>query len=128
MTRRCAFCDPDRARIVHDDSLVFVLRDGYPVSPGHVLVIPHRHVSSFFDATPEERRAILEALEVAKHAIEKEYRPDAWNVGINDGAAAGQTVDHLHVHLIPRYRGDRPDPRGGVRWILPEKADYWTKS
>ena len=63
----------------------------------------------------------------AKAALDKEFQPDAYNFGINDGAAAGQTVPHLHMHLIPRYNGDRPDPRGGVRWIIPEKADYWTK-
>ncbi len=125
---RCPFCPPDASRVLHDDELVFVLRDGFPVSPGHVLVIPHRHVGSFFDTTAAERRAILDAIEIAQRAVEKEHRPDGWNIGINDGAAAGQTVPHLHVHLIPRYKGDRPDPRGGVRWILPEKADYWTKS
>ena len=125
---RCPFCPPDASRVLHDDELVFVLRDGFPVSPGHVLVIPHRHVGSFFDTTAAERRAILDAIAIAQRAVEKEHRPDGWNIGINDGAAAGQTVPHLHVHLIPRYKGDRPDPRGGVRWILPEKADYWTKS
>lgn len=125
---RCPFCPPDASRVLHDDELVFVLRDGFPVSPGHVLVIPHRHVGSFFETTPAERHAILDAIEIARRAVEKEHHPDGWNIGINDGAAAGQTVPHLHVHLIPRYKGDRPDPRGGVRWILPEKADYWTKS
>src|SRR5512138_1002240 len=88
---RCPFCPPDASRVLHDDGIVFVLRDGFPVSPGHVLVIPHRHVGSFFDTTPKERRAILDALEVAKRAVEKEHRPDGWNIGINDGAAAGQT-------------------------------------
>lgn len=127
MSNRCPFCPPDAGRVIHDDGLVFVLRDGFPVSPGHVLVIPHRHVGSFFDTTPEERRAILDALELAKRAVDDDHHPDGWNIGINDGVAAGQTVPHLHVHLIPRYAGDRPDPRGGVRWILPEKADYWTK-
>jgi diadenosine tetraphosphate (Ap4A) HIT family hydrolase len=123
----CPFCRPDRDRVLHDDRLVFVLRDGFPVSPGHVLVIPHRHVGSFFETTLEERRAILESLELAKHSVEQAHRPDGWTIGINDGAAAGQTVPHLHVHLIPRYDSDRPDPRGGVRWVLPDKADYWTK-
>ena len=128
MSVDCPFCRPARDRVLHDDGLVFVLRDGFPVSPGHVLVVPHRHVGSFFDTTADERRAILESLDVAKRAVEQAHHPDSWNIGINDGSAAGQTVHHLHVHLIPRYRGDRPDPRGGVRWILPEKADYWTKS
>ncbi len=128
MSAGCPFCPPDASRVLHDDELVFVLRDGFPVSPGHVLVIPHRHVASFFETTLAERRAILDAIEIARRAVEKENHPDGWNIGINDGAAAGQTVPHLHVHLIPRYKGDRPDPRGGVRWVLPEKADYWTKS
>ncbi len=127
MSVDCPFCRPDHDRVLHDDGLVFVLRDGFPVSPGHVLVIPHRHVGSFFETTLEERRAILESLELAKQSVEQAYRPDGWTIGINDGTAAGQTVSHLHVHLIPRYDGDRPDPRGGVRWVLPEKADYWTK-
>ena len=65
-------------------------------------------------------------IEAAQQQLQQEFRPDGYNIGINDGAAAGQTVVHLHVHLIPRYAGDRPDPRGGVRWVIPERADYWT--
>ncbi len=121
------FCRPDSSRILHDGPLVYVLRDGYPVSPGHALVIPRRHVGSFFETTPQERAALLAALDEARRAVEREHRPDGWNVGINDGPAAGQTVAHLHVHLIPRYKGDRSDPRGGVRWIFPDRADYWSK-
>ncbi len=68
----------------------------------------------------------MSLLRHAKSVIEMEFKPDGYNIGINDGAAAGQTVPHLHIHLIPRYIGDRPDPRGGVRWIIPEKADYWS--
>lgn len=71
---------------------------------------------------------MLALLDAARQQIEKELAPDGYNIGINDGAAAGQTVPHLHMHLIPRYRGDRADPRGGVRWIIPERADYWTKA
>jgi diadenosine tetraphosphate (Ap4A) HIT family hydrolase len=102
-------------------------RDAHPVSPGHTLVIPVRHVASFFDTTPEERAAILSQLDAAKRQLEVECGPAGYNIGINDGAAAGQTVGHLHIHLIPRYTGDRPDPRGGVRWVIPEKAHYWTR-
>ena len=102
-----------------------MLRDDFPVSPGHTLVVPKRHVSSFFDLGTEERQALMALLESAKQALDTEYRPAAYNIGINDGPAAGQSVPHVHIHLIPRYEGDRDDPRGGVRWILPDKAKYW---
>jgi diadenosine tetraphosphate (Ap4A) HIT family hydrolase len=102
------------------------IRDGFPISPGHTLIIPYRHVGSFFELAAEERSALLDLLDKQKARLDEEFHPDAYNVGINDGAAAGQTVPHLHIHLIPRYRGDLADPRGGVRWIIPDKADYWT--
>jgi diadenosine tetraphosphate (Ap4A) HIT family hydrolase len=97
----------------------------FPVSEGHTLIVPVRHVASFFELTPAEQAAMLEALRKAKANLDAVLRPDAYNVGLNDGPAAGQTVMHCHLHLIPRYAGDRPDPRGGVRWVLPEKAVYW---
>ena len=99
---------------------------GYPVSPGHSLVIPKRHVGSFFEVTQFERAALFALLDRAKELVAHQHQPDGYNIGINDGAAAGQTVPHLHIHLIPRYDGDQPDPRGGVRWVIPQKADYWT--
>jgi diadenosine tetraphosphate (Ap4A) HIT family hydrolase len=77
--------------------------------------------------TAEERAAILALLDDAKRNVDAEHKPDGYNIGINDGSAAGQTVPHLHVHLIPRYKDDQKDPRGGVRWIFPDKADYWSK-
>lgn len=104
----------------------FWIRDGFPVSRGHSLVIPRRHLASFFEATQEERSALLALLDDARAAAIAEFQPDGFNIGINDGAAAGQTVPHLHIHLIPRYAGDVQDPRGGIRWVLPERADYWT--
>jgi diadenosine tetraphosphate (Ap4A) HIT family hydrolase len=104
-----------------------VIRDGFPVSPGHTLVISRRHVGSFFELSDAERADLMALLERAKSGLDGQFQPQGYNVGINDGAAAGQTVPHLHIHLIPRYRGDRPDPRGGVRWIFPDKADYWTR-
>ena len=100
--------------------------NGYPVSPGHSLVIPKRHVGSFFEATSVERAAPFDLLDRAKALVAGQHRPDVYNIGINDGAAAGQTVPHLHSHLIPRHDGDQPDPRGGVRWVIPQKANYWT--
>jgi diadenosine tetraphosphate (Ap4A) HIT family hydrolase len=122
----CAFCAPDRSRVLHEDTRVYVLEDGFPVSPGHVLIIPRRHVASFFEATRDERDALFGALDVARSLVCEKHRPSGWNIGINDGPAGGQTIPHLHIHLIPRYAGDQPDPRGGVRWIFPGKADYWT--
>jgi diadenosine tetraphosphate (Ap4A) HIT family hydrolase len=102
------------------------MRDAFPISPGHTLIIPKRHVGSFFELESDERAELLALLDEAKVVADEEFSPQGYNIGINDGTAAGQTVPHLHIHLIPRYQGDRPDPRGGVRWIIPEKADYWT--
>ena len=101
------------------------IRDAFPVSPGHTLLVPRRHVGSLFDLTVVEWVELGQLLAQVRTALQAEFRPDGFNVGINDGTAAGQTVMHLHVHLIPRYRGDRPDPRGGIRWIFPDKARYW---
>jgi len=123
----CPFCNLPTVRIVGENEHAFWIRDSFPVSPGHSLVIPKRHIASFFDATPQERISLLELLDWAKVAAEAEFQPNGYNVGINDGLAAGQTVPHLHLHLIPRFKGDLADPRGGVRWVIPEKADYWTK-
>jgi diadenosine tetraphosphate (Ap4A) HIT family hydrolase len=127
MTSPCPFCSlpADRQLLANDRAIA--IRDGFPVSPGHTLIVPRRHVGSFFEVTDDERADLLQLLMQARHALEREFRPAGYNVGINDGPAAGQTVPHLHIHLIPRYAGDREDPRGGVRWVLPEKADYWSK-
>lgn len=105
--------------------LAIAIRDAFPVSPGHTLLIPRRHFATFFDATADERASILDLMERAKRELDNELHPTAYNIGINDGSAAGQTIPHLHVHLIPRYAGDTSDPRGGVRWIFPDKAKYW---
>jgi diadenosine tetraphosphate (Ap4A) HIT family hydrolase len=112
---------------VGENDHAFWIRDGFPISPGHTLVIPRRHIGSFFETTEDERQALLALLDEAKQATATEFNPDGYNIGINDGPAAGQTVPHLHIHLIPRYTGDLADPRGGVRWVIPEKADYWSK-
>jgi diadenosine tetraphosphate (Ap4A) HIT family hydrolase len=122
----CPFCTLPPYRIVEQSDLALVIRDGFPVSPGHTLVIPKRHVASFFDLREVEVKSMTALLNAAKHALDKEFSPDSYNIGINDGPQAGQTVAHVHMHLIPRYRGDVQDPRGGVRWLLPQKADYWT--
>lgn len=123
----CPFCalPAERILLLADEALV--IRDAFPVSPGHTLVIPRRHIGSFFELTDAERACMVELLAKAKAELDLSFQPDGFNIGINDGAAAGQTVPHLHLHLIPRYRGDAPDPRGGVRWVLPAKAKYWVE-
>lgn len=118
------FLEAPTSSWVASNTLAFALRDRFPVSPGHTLVIPHRLVATWFDATPEERLAIFELVDDVKRALDAELRPDGYNIGINAGEAAGQTVMHLHVHVIPRFRGDVDDPRGGVRHVIPGKGNY----
>ncbi len=127
MNSTCPFCSLPQDRIISESESTVTIRDGYPVSQGHTLIIPKRHVESLFDCDPDEKADILQALEEAKAALDEEFSPDGYNIGINDGEAAGQTIPHLHIHLIPRCKGDTEDPRGGVRWIFPEKAKYWDK-
>lgn len=122
----CPFCQLVSERILFSNTHGLVFRDGFPLSPGHILVIPRRHTATFFGLEVVERDALMALLEEAKRRLDREFQPDGYNIGINDGAAAGQTVPHLHIHLIPRYTGDREDPRGGIRWVLPDKADYWS--
>ena len=123
----CPFCTLPATRIKAENEHAVLIRDAFPVSAGHSLVIPKRHIGSYFETTEAERRDMQALLEAAKTGIESELLPQGFNIGINDGAAAGQTVPHLHMHLIPRYVGDVADPRGGVRWVIADKADYWTQ-
>ena len=123
----CAFCNLPRERIRGENPHAIYIRDGYPISPGHTLIIPKRHIKSLFEATGGEWMGFFLLINLVKQDIEEEFHPEGYNLGVNDGPAAGQTVPHLHLHLIPRYHGDRKDPRGGVRWIIPDKADYWSK-
>jgi diadenosine tetraphosphate (Ap4A) HIT family hydrolase len=117
----CELCTP--ADVVLEDELAYVRYDSNSLSRGHVLVVPKRHVASFFDMTSEEQAAILGLLTQAQSRIEREHAPDGYNVGINIGKAAGQSRMHVHVHLIPRYSGDVADPSGGIRCVLAEKKD-----
>jgi diadenosine tetraphosphate (Ap4A) HIT family hydrolase len=121
----CPFCALPPERVIDAEDLAIVIRDGFPVAEGHTLVIPRRHVGSFFELTPQEQASILGLLDRAQRQLREQLRVDAFNIGVNDGPAAGQTVPHVHVHLIPRRAGDVPDPRGGVRWVVPAKAAYW---
>jgi diadenosine tetraphosphate (Ap4A) HIT family hydrolase len=123
----CQFCNLDKTRVIMANDHAVAFHDGFPVTPGHSLIVPRRHITSFFEATREEQTALFDLLAEMRRLLLEERSPDGFNIGINDGAAAGQTVMHLHIHLIPRYSGDTDDPRGGVRWIMPSTAPYWKK-
>jgi diadenosine tetraphosphate (Ap4A) HIT family hydrolase len=123
----CPFCSLPAERVVQKSEFAIAIRDGFPISPGHTLIIPKRHVSSFFDVTDAERIDLMFLISAARDDLDRQFRPASYNIGVNDGPAAGQTVPHLHIHLIPRYAGDADDPRGGVRWVIPAKASYWSK-
>lgn len=118
----CIFCNP--SDIILENSLALAIYDKYPVSPGHMLLITKRHISDFFDTTTEERQALNGLLDEAKSWLDDKYHPAGYNIGINCGEYAGQTIMHLHIHLIPRYAGDIDNPKGGVRGVIPEKRIY----
>jgi diadenosine tetraphosphate (Ap4A) HIT family hydrolase len=112
----CELCSP--VEVVLDDQLAYVRYDNNSLSPGHVLVIPKRHVESFFDMTIDEQTAVLALLNQAQRLIQHDHRPEGYNIGVNIGKAGGQSRMHVHVHLIPRYAGDVADPSGGIRCVL----------
>ncbi len=118
----CPFCAGDPG--VLRNALAYVLFDRHPVTPGHCLIIPVRHVADYFATTPPERQAMLELADEARALLERDFSPRGYNLGINVGAVAGQTVPHVHLHLIPRYPGDVDNPRGGVRGVIPGRQDY----
>jgi len=124
--KSCPFCTLPEERKLFINSGAILIRDAYPISKGHSLVLPKKHVGSFFELTEFEQLELIQLLNHAKSDLDQLFHPTAYNVGINDGIAAGQTIPHLHIHLIPRYDGDQIDPRGGVRWLFPDKADYWS--
>lgn len=122
----CLFCFPAPHAVIAESALCRAVRDGYPVALGHTLVVPKRHVASVFDLTDEEWADLWALVRRVRGMVPELIEADALNVGLNDGPAAGQTVGHAHVHIIPRKHGDVADPRGGVRWVIPAKADYWS--
>ncbi|HVJ30897.1 MAG TPA: HIT family protein [Gammaproteobacteria bacterium] len=124
-TVACPFCRVDRGRIAWSSPLAIALWDVYPVSLGHALVVPRRHAASWSELTADEKAELTAGVDAVRALIDERYQPYAYNVGYNDGEAAGQTIMHFHVHVIPRYQGDVLDPRGGIRWVLPDKAAYW---
>ena len=122
MDEACAFCDSSKA--VLRNRLAYAIYDANPVTPGHMLIIPVRHVADYFDLSIVEKEAMWTLVERAKHFLDGQREPAGYNLGINVGEAAGQTIAHAHLHFIPRYRGDMPNPRGGVRGVIPDKQSY----
>ena len=120
----CPFCPPIAATPLLEAGRAFAVFDRFPVNPGHVLVLPRRHVADIFELTEGELRDVLRLLSLARQRIAAHYPVAGFNVGVNVGDAAGQTIAHAHVHLIPRYPGDVADPTGGVRGVIPGKASY----
>ena len=112
------------SKYILENDLALGRFDDFPVNPGHMLFVTKRHVKTIFDTTAEEKTAIFELIDKAKEMIDKEYHPDGYNIGMNCGEYGGQSVMHVHVHLIPRYKGDVENPRGGIRGIIPEKQNY----
>lgn len=121
----CPFCDVQADHVWAKNDKALAIYDGYPLAEGHTLVVPRKHVASLFDLGIDEQMAVWRLVAEARSALAVRFRPGGFNIGLNDGQAAGQTVSHAHVHVIPRHSGDVPDPRGGVRWVIPEKAQYW---
>ncbi|MHB9100501.1 MAG: HIT family protein [Sulfuricella sp.] len=122
ISQNCPFCQLED--VLFENELAYARPDKYPVNPGHLLIIPKRHVADFFLTTMAEKFALLALLDEAKHYLDSKHTPAGYNVGVNVGEAAGQTIFHVHLHLIPRYHGDVENPRGGVRGVIPSMQSY----
>ena len=120
----CPFCNPTEEDIILKNDLCYARFDKYPVNDGHILIIPFRHFDNYFDATKEEKLALIELIDKAKQYLDKNFNPNGYNIGVNVGKTAGQTIMHVHIHLIPRYKGDMDNPKGGVRGVIPQKQKY----
>lgn len=120
----CVFCEMPVSAYVIESDYFYGLFDKYPVTEGHLLIIPKRHAETLFELTEDERKALFEIMEDGKALLEKKFNPSGFNFGVNQGLTAGQTIPHLHLHIIPRYVGDMEDPEGGVRGVIPEKQKY----
>mgnify|MGYP005838861415 FL=1 len=125
MTPTCPFCSPSDSEIVLQNELWYARWDRYPVSRGHLLLVPFRHEPNFLTLALDEQKVALDLLAQALLRLHSDFHPAGYNIGLNIGQAAGQTVAHAHIHVIPRYTGDVPDPRGGVRFVIPAKGRYW---
>jgi diadenosine tetraphosphate (Ap4A) HIT family hydrolase len=122
-SENCPFCPPAR-EVIMEHELCYAIYDQFPVSKGHALVIPVRHTGDYFSLDQETVRALWDLVTRLKEFLDKEYHPDGYNIGFNRGGAAGQTIDHVHIHVIPRYTGDMDDPRGGIRHCVKGKGYY----
>ena len=120
----CIFCKIEKEKIIAENDQCFAIFDGFPVSAGHVLIIPRRHVANYFELSSEEVMAMQSLMKELKVQLDQAFCPDGYNIGVNVNAAAGQTVFHVHMHLIPRYDGDVDNPKGGVRGVIPNKQKY----
>lgn len=120
----CIFCNIDKERIIKENEAAFAIYDGFPVSKGHMLIIPKEHINNYFEADEQTKEQLWRLVDECKEMADKKYKPQGYNIGINCGQVAGQTVMHLHIHLIPRYSGDIENPRGGVRGVIPHKRIY----
>jgi len=125
MNKPCPFCDVDPEKIRDESEYAAAIRDVFPITEGHSLVVPRRHVQSIYDLEPGEQVDLWGLVALVRQSLLEQFRPDGFTIGVNDGAAAGQTVPHAHVHVVPRRSGDVGDPRGGLRWVVPDKARYW---
>ena len=125
LNKDCPFCNPGSDReIIAESESEYSIYDKFPVSNGHALIIPKKHCSDYFDLAFNEQSSCILMLNKVKQIINEKYKPDGFNIGINVGSAAGQTVNHVHIHLIPRYKGDVKTPEGGIRNVIPAKAKY----
>lgn len=120
----CPFCDQHKLKIELENELALAFYDKYPVQEGHLLIIPKQHAPTYFDASTDQIMAIHELITKGKEMLDEKFHPDGYNIGINIGTYGGQTVHHLHFHLIPRYKGDIEDPRGGIRKAIPNVVPY----
>jgi len=125
----CVFCErlehPDQ--LIAQNDLAAAFYDSFPISPGHTLIISKLHETDFLALATSTQSAIFSLISKVREVIEKEMCPHGYNLGVNVGKAAGQTISHAHFHVIPRYEGDVPNPKGGIRWIIPDKTEYWKK-
>lgn len=126
MMDNCIMCKliEDNTQVVCENEYAVAIYDGYPVGIGHTLVVPKRHVESLFELTQNELNDICSLIVESKNVLDSKYHPNGYNIGVNEGRAAGRTVDHVHIHIIPRYVGDVEDPRGGIRGVIPDKKIY----
>ena len=121
----CPFCYIRTESTLLFNEVGVAIADTFPVTNGHTLVLPRRHVASLYELDEAEQAALWRLVAQVRQQLSDRHRTDGFNIGLNDGQAAGQTIGHAHIHIIPRYNGDVPDPRGGVRWVVPDRAAYW---